>query len=46
LPAGFSSAKKDTSLVDEYKAKIAKMNEEIAAKNNDVLAKSKKITEL
>jgi len=46
LPSGISSAKKDTSLLDEYKGKIAKMTEEITAKNNDILVKSKKITEL
>ena len=33
-------------LVDEYKGKIAKLSEEIVAKNNDVLSKTKKITEL
>jgi len=36
LPSGISSSKKDTSLVDEYKGKIAKMTEEIAAKNSDI----------
>lgn len=37
---------KPTSLVDEYKGKITKLSEEIAGKNNDLLAKTKKITEL
>lgn len=37
---------KPSSLVDEYKVKIAKLTEEIAGKNSDLLAKTKKITEL
>lgn len=49
LPPGLVSASKDkktTSLLDDYKGKIAKFKEEIEKKNADLLANKKKISEL
>lgn len=48
-PLGLVAASKDkksTSLLDDYKGKIAKFKEEIEKKNADLLANKKKISEL
>ena len=38
--------KRTQSLVDEYKAKLAKFNAEVTAKNAEILKQTKKITDL
>ena len=44
--AATSGGKRTQTLIDEYKAKAAKAREEVEKKTAEVLAKSKKITEL
>lgn len=43
---GSQDGKKTQSLVDEYKAKIAKFTSELAVKNADILQKTKKISDM
>lgn len=44
--AATSGGKRTQTLIDEYKAKAAKAREEVEKKTAELLAKSKKITEL
>ena len=44
--AATSGGKRTQTLIDEYKAKAAKAREEVEKKTAEVLAKSKKVTEL
>jgi hypothetical protein len=41
-----TGGKRTQTLIDEYKVKVQKFTAEIEQKNKDMLAKSKKITEL
>lgn len=43
---GSQDGKKTQSLVDEYKAKIAKFTSELAVKNAEILQKTKKISDM